>query len=267
MEKNKLALITGASNGIGYELSKIFARNGYNLILVARGEEKLQETKDHLADYKSEVSTYSADLSKYDEIINFKQWIDQNNIKIDVLVLNAGRGLGGSFINSTDLKEELNLIRLNIDSIVHMSKLFIGDMVKRNEGKVLMTSSISGTAPIPFEAVYGASKAFVNSFFFALRNEISITNVRMTLLLPGATETNFFENAGQSDTKVGSMDKDDPKDVAERAYYALDSNHEFVYGSDDAEYEGEVLNRALSASHKAQKHRKISEPGSAEDDN
>ena len=92
MEKNKLALITGASNGIGYELSKIFARNGYNLILVARGEEKLQETKDHLAEYKSEVITYSADLSNYEEITNLKQWIDENDIKIDVLVLNAGRG-------------------------------------------------------------------------------------------------------------------------------------------------------------------------------
>jgi len=264
MEKNKLALITGASNGIGYELSKIFARNGYDLILVARGEDKLEKTKSSLAEYNTNVTTYPADLSKFDDITALKKWTDEQDRMIDVLVLNAGRGLGGSFIDSTNIKEELNLVRLNVDSIIHMSKLFIGDMVQRNEGKVLMTSSISGTSPIPFEAVYGASKAFVNSFFFALRNEISTSNVRMTLLLPGATETNFFENAGQSNTKVGSMEKDDPKDVAERAYYALETNHEFVYGSDDAEYEGEVLNRALSASHKAQKHRKISEPGSAE---
>ncbi len=264
MKNEKLALITGASNGIGYELAKIFAKNNYNLILVSRGQEKLDKTKEDLIEFNSEVTTYSADLSNYDEIEKLKKWTIAQNIEIDTLVLNAGIGLGGDFIHSTDLDKELNLIRLNVDSIVHMFKFFLKDMVDKNYGNVLVTSSLSGTAPIPFEAVYGASKAFVNSFFYAIRNEIRTTNVHMTLLLPGATETNFFKNAGQAKTTVGSMKKDDPKDVAERAYYALTTRHEFVYGSDDAEYEGEVLNRALSESHKAQKHRIISEPGSAE---
>lgn len=263
MKNEKLALITGASNGIGYELAKIFAKNNYNLILVSRGQEKLDQTKNDLKKFDIKVTTYSADLSEFDEIEKLKNWVDQEQIVIDTLVLNAGIGLGGDFIKSTDLKKELNLIRLNVDSIVHMTKLFVGDMVRKNEGNVLITSSLSGTAPIPFEAVYGASKAFVNSFFYAIRNEIRTTNVHMTLLMPGATETNFFKNAGQADTTVGSMQKDDPKEVAERAYYALETHHEFVYGSEHAEYEGEVLNRALSESHKAQKHRIISEPDSA----
>ena len=166
MKNEKLALITGASNGIGYELAKIFAQNNFDLILVARGQKKLDETKKELEKFKVKVHTYAADLSSFDDIVSLKSWSTDAGHQIDVLVLNAGQGYGGDFIHSTLLERELELIRLNVDSVVHMSKLFIKDMVQKNKGKVLITSSVSGTAPIPFEAVYGASKAFINSFFY-----------------------------------------------------------------------------------------------------
>ncbi|PQA96990.1 short-chain dehydrogenase [Chryseobacterium shigense] len=260
MKNNKTALVTGASNGIGFELAKLLAKDNYNLVLVSRGEEKLEEAKQKLSTYGVEIRTKSSDLSVYEDIENLKNWVDQNNIDLDILILNAGQGYGGDFVHSTDLSRELSLIRLNVDSYVHMSKLFLKDMVDKNEGKVLMTSSVSGTTPIPFEAVYGATKAFVNSFFYAVRNELKTTNINMTLLMPGGTETNFFKNADMAQTKIGSMKKDKPEDVAERGYYALMSGHEYAYGSDDVEYEGDILNRMQSESQKAQRHRMISEP-------
>ncbi|KOS08070.1 short-chain dehydrogenase [Flavobacterium akiainvivens] len=262
MSNKKLALITGASNGIGFELAKLFAKDDYDLLLVSRGQEKLEAAKKELAIFNVSITTFAADLSKYDDIIRLKAWVEQQGYIINALVLNAGQGYGGDFLQKTELARELELIRLNVDSYVHLSKLFIKDLVRRNEGSVLMTSSVSGTAPIPYEAVYGASKAFVNSFFYALRNEIKTTNIKMTLLMPGATETNFFKNADMAETKVGSMKKDDPAEVAYRGYYALMSGHEYAYGSDEVEYEGDVLNRIQSESQKAQRHRLISHPDS-----
>lgn len=263
MNNRKLALITGASNGIGLELAKIFAKNDHDLIIVARDEDKLKKANEALSSFGGKVESYSADLSSYNDIETLKKWVDDKGYVLETLVINAGQGLGGAFINGTSLEKELSLIRLNIDSYVHLSKLFISDMVARKSGRVLMTSSVSGTAPIPFEAIYGATKAFVNSFFYAVRNEIKGSGVSMTLLMPGATETNFFKNAGQANTKVGSGKKDDPTEVAERAWYALMSDHEYVYGSDDTEYEGDILNRIQSESQKAQRHRLISAPDSA----
>ena len=260
---NKLALITGASNGIGFELAKIFAKNAYDIIAVARNEEKLNKACDEFRQFGGSVQGISVDLSNFDEVQSLKSKVDASGKKIDALVINAGQGLGGRFIGDTELSKELMLIRLNVDSYVHMSKIFLPDMIKNGGGHVLMTSSVSGTAPIPFEAVYGASKAFVNSFFWAIRNELKGNGLEMTLLMPGATETNFFKNAGQSDTTVGASQTTKPSEVAERAWYALMSGHEYVYGNDEAEYEGDVLNRIQSESQKAQRHRIISEPGSA----
>ncbi|MCA1179588.1 MULTISPECIES: SDR family NAD(P)-dependent oxidoreductase [unclassified Pantoea] len=259
----KTALITGASNGIGYELAKIFAKNGYNIIAVSRGEEKLNKACEELRKSGTEIFSYPADLSNYDDIESLKKRIDSESLSINAMVINAGQGLGGRFIGGTELSKELNLIRLNIDSYVHLSKVFLPELIKNGGGHVLMTSSVSGTSPIPFEAIYGASKAFVNSFFWAIRNELKGQGLNMTLLMPGATQTNFFNNAGQANTKVGASQPTTPEEVAERAWYALMSGHEYVYGSDDAEHEGDILNRIQSESQKAQRHRLISEPDSA----
>ena len=263
MSNNKLAFISGASNGIGFEIAKQFAKNSYDIIAVARNKEKLEKACDELRQHGGKVHAFSADLSSYEEIEKLKQQLDEAGFAIDALVINAGQGLGGRFINGTELAKELQLIRLNVDSFVHISKLFLPDMIKRGAGHVLMTSSVSGTTPVPFEAVYGASKAFVNSFFWAIRNELKGSGLSMTLLMPGATETNFFKNAGQANTAVGAKQKTKPSEVAERAWYALMSGHEYVYGDEETEYEGDILNRIQSESQKAQRHRIISEPDSA----
>ncbi|WP_380178259.1 SDR family NAD(P)-dependent oxidoreductase [Kalamiella sp. sgz302252] len=260
---NKIALITGASNGIGFELAKVFAKNNYDIVAVARNEEKLNRACDELRQYGTQIHAFSTDLSRYEEIEGLKQRVDKAGFVVDALVINAGQGLGGRFIGGTELEKELQLIRLNIDSYVHMAKIFLPALIERQKGHVLMTSSVSGTSPVPFEAIYGASKAFVNSFFWAIRNELKGSGLTMTLLMPGATETNFFKNAGQADTKVGASQPTKPEEVAERAWYALMSGHEYVYGSDEAEHEGDVLNRIQSESQKAQRHRLVSEPGSA----
>ncbi|OFC69386.1 SDR family NAD(P)-dependent oxidoreductase [Alteromonas confluentis] len=260
MTQKYTALITGTTNGIGYELAKIFAANNFDIISVARNEDKLKKLENELAEFGCRVHSIPTDLSSYEEIKSLKARVNELNVEIHSLVINAGQGLGGKFIGGTSLEKELSLIRLNVDSVVHMAKIFIPGMIKQGHGDVLMTSSVSGTTPIPYEAVYGASKAFVNSLFWAIRNEINGSPLHMTLLLPGATETNFFKNAGQASTQVGSGNKADPADVAKRAWYALSSRHEVVYGDDDAEWEGEVLNRNLSESQKAQRHRIISEP-------
>lgn len=268
MSNNPLALVTGATNGIGLALATEFARHQYDLVIVARDPSSLEQTRQSLAQtYGVEVHAFSADLSVYDDVEKLKADVDEAGLRIDALVINAGRGLGGAFIGGTELRKELELIRLNVDSYVHLSKLFIPQLVEKGKGHVLMTSSISATSPVPFEAVYGASKAFINAFFYAIRNELQGTGVAMTLLMPGPTETDFFKKAGQSRTKVGTMKKDDPAQVARRAWYALMTGHEFVYGSDEAEHEGEVLNRMMSESHKAQRHRLLSEPGSADNAN
>lgn len=263
MAANPIALITGASNGIGFELAKVFAKNGYDLITVARDESKLSRAGEELQKLGAKIYPYSVDLSDYTQIEALKKQTDAEGFDISALVINAGQGLGGRFIGGTALEKELSLIRLNVDSYVHLSKLFIPDLIKRGSGDVLMTSSVSGTAPIPFEAIYGASKAFVNSFFWAIRNELKGSGLNMTLLMPGATETNFFKNAGQANTAVGAGKKAEPQEVAERAWYALRSGHEYVYGDEQAEFEGDILNRMQSEAQKAQRHRLISEPESA----
>lgn len=265
MSNRNLALITGATNGIGLALAREFARHHYDLVIVARNPDKLKQTREALAQqFGIQVHAFQADLSLYEDVEHLKKRLDDARLSIDALVINAGQGLGGYFIGGTELSKELALIRLNVDSYVHLAKIFIPGLIEKGKGHVLMTSSISGTTPVPFEAVYGATKAFVNSFFYAIRNELQGSGISMTLLMPGATETNFFNNAGQARTTVGAMKKDDPAGVARRAWYALMTGHEFVYGSEEAEHEGEIINRMMSESHKAQRHRIISEPGSAD---
>ncbi|GMM36690.1 hypothetical protein DASC09_040150 [Saccharomycopsis crataegensis] len=244
----------------GFALSKIFAKNNYDIVAVARDSKKLEELKSKLSVDGCSVHTIEADLSKFDDIEKIKQVVESEKWDIETLVLNAGQGIGGDFVTQTKLDKELQLISLNANSMVHMSKIFLPKLIARGHGKIMMVSSVSGTTPIPYEAVYGATKAFVNSFFWAIRNEVKGYNIDMTLLLPGATETNFFVNAGLAETVIGSGKKDNVDEVAQRAWFALQSGHEYVYGSDLAEYEGDVLNRNQSESHKAQRHRYLSAP-------
>jgi short-subunit dehydrogenase len=223
-EVGKTALITGASSGIGRELATLFAKDGYNLVLVARSEDKLTELAEQFKQTygTSMVTVIEKDLSVpeasqeiYDEVIH-------KNITVNALVNNAGFGEYGVFATETDIQKELNVIQVNVTSLVHLTKLFLRDMVARNEGKILMLGSIVSIMPNPLMAVYGATKSFIYSFSEALRNETKDTAIGITVLMPPATDTDFFNKAGAMNTVAQEMARSNsPADVAKEGYDAL----------------------------------------------
>jgi uncharacterized protein len=220
--RNKYALITGATSGIGYELAKLFAKDGYNLLLVARSEERLQQVTDKLKQaYAVEVTPIAKDLFLSATASDIYNITKDMGIQVDVLVNDAGQGEWGPFVE-TSLERDLDVIQLNIASLVALTKYFLRDMVKRNEGKILQLGSEAGTTPAPLLAVYAATKAFVLSFSAALANELKDTNITITALLPGATDTDFFHKAKQEDT-VTYREKEllSPEEVAKDGYEAL----------------------------------------------
>ena len=173
-----LAVVTGASSGIGYELAKQFAQNGFDL-LVTSTDAKIDEAAQTFKGLGASVQTVQADLATYDGVETLYSQVKATGQPVDAIAINAGVGVGGEF-TKTDLQEELNLIDLNIKSSVHLAKRVVKDMVDRGTGKILFTSSIASLMPGPFEAVYAASKAFLRSFSEAIRNELKDTGVTVT---------------------------------------------------------------------------------------
>ncbi|MBV9849936.1 MAG: SDR family NAD(P)-dependent oxidoreductase [Armatimonadetes bacterium] len=256
------AVVTGGSSGIGLELAKQFARNGYDLLIAAEPQ-GLAEAGGELQALGAQVETVAVDLAAPDGVHTLWSRITSGGRPIDAIAINAGVGVGGRF-TETDGDEELNLINLNVVSTVHLAKHVVKDMVARGSGRILFTSSIAAVMPAPFEAVYGASKAFILSFSEALHNELKDTGVTVTALMPGPTETNFFHRADMDDTHVGASKKDDPADVARQGYEALMAGRDKVIaGSLKTKIQGrasEILPDAVTA----EQHRKMSEPGSAD---
>jgi uncharacterized protein len=262
VKKRPLAVVTGASSGIGFELAKQFARNGYNLLIVAENDE-IFSAADAIQHLNVDVTPLKIDLSVYDGVTELYTYIKTMRNPVDILAVNAGVGVGGDFAEDTSLDKELNLIHLNVLSSVHLTKLILKDMVQKSSGRILFTSSIAATMPGPFEAVYAASKAFIQSFAMAIRNEVMDRGVTVTCLMPGPTETQFFERANMEDTKVGRSEKDDPADVAREGYEALMAGKDHVVA-------GSFKNKLMTATSKvvpqkvsAEMHRKQSEPDSA----
>lgn len=220
--RNKYALITGATSGIGYELAKLFAKDSYNLVLVARSEDRLQEVTDKLKnEYSIEVTPLAKDLFDPAAAGEIYATTKEMNITVDVLVNDAGQGEWGPFA-TTSLERELNIVQLNINSLLSLTKYYLSDMLYRNEGKILQLGSEAGTTPMPLLAVYAATKAFVLSFSAALADELKSTNITITALLPGATDTDFFHKAGQDGTVVyNESELASPEDVAKDGYEAL----------------------------------------------
>ncbi|MBV9320258.1 MAG: SDR family NAD(P)-dependent oxidoreductase [Mycobacterium sp.] len=213
-----LAAITGASSGIGLELAKLFAQDGYNLVVAAE-DDGIQAVAGTLSELGVDVRPVQIDLRTPEGVEKLYQQATAEG-RLDAAALNAGVGQGGSFIDS-DLDDNLDIIDLNVRSTVHLAKLILPDMVRRNTGKLLFTSSIAATMPGPYQSVYHASKSFVQSLAEALQDELRDTDVTVTALMPGPTDTNFFRRAELGNTRIGRMPKDDPAEVARQAYEAL----------------------------------------------
>ena len=221
MNTGKFALITGATSGIGYELAKLFAQNGINLIIVARSEENLEKTANELrvAD-NIQVETIVADLfdpaaakTIYEKAVSYGP--------VEYLVNNAGQGEWGRF-HKTDLDRDLEIIQLNINSLVSLTHYFLKDMVAANSGRILQLASSYSKTPAPYMAVYAATKAFVLSFSEALVNELEETDVTVTALLPWATDTDWFHKAKADNTVIYKEgDLYSPAEVARAGYEAF----------------------------------------------
>ncbi|KAM3093068.1 SDR family NAD(P)-dependent oxidoreductase [Phormidesmis sp. 146-35] len=256
-----LAVVTGASSGIGYELAKQFAENGFDLLITAT-DSKINEMVQTFEQLGAQVKTVQADLASYEGVETLSDAIKATG-PVDAIAINAGVGIGGKFIE-TDLQKELNLIELNVVSSVHLAKRVVKPMVERGKGRILFTSSIAALMPGPFEAVYAASKAFLRSFSEALRNELKDTGVTVTALLPGPTDTNFFNRAEMDDTRAAASKKDDPAQVAKQGFEALMAGKdEVVAGSIMNKVQAAVV-QALPEPAKAAMHRQLTEPGSAD---
>ncbi len=259
---NKLAVVTGASSGIGYNLAKVFAENGYDLAIGAEdaGIEKAA------ADFKAlgvHVTAQKTDLATFDGCKNFWDGVEALDRKVDAVAINAGIGVGGLFVD-TDLEKEINLVRLNVESTVHLAKYAARKLVAQKDGKILITSSIAAEMVAPKEAVYAASKAFDLSFAKSLRYELKGTGVSVTALQPGPVDTNFFERADMGETKVGTEGKHDsePYNVAQQGYKALMAGDEHVYAASlKIKLEGAMMGMVPDAL-KAKMHEKMTEPAS-----
>jgi uncharacterized protein len=260
-----LAVITGASSGIGFELAKVFGENGHDLLIAAEDGELVQ-AQGALEASAPAVEAHRVDLATEAGVVELYRHIGNTGRPVDALALNAGVGAGGAFATETELADELRLIDLNVRSTVHLCKLVLADMVAREEGRILFTSSIASTMPGSFQAVYNASKSFVQSFALAIREELKDTGVTVTSLMPGPTETEFFERAGMEDTKVGAGRKDDPAEVARQGFEALMAGREKVVAGSFKNKVQAVAGRVVPYSRKAGLHRGMAEPGSAERD-
>ena len=259
-----LAVVTGASSGIGLELAKQFAEHDFDLVVAAE-DAGIEQAADVLRAFGAAVTPARVDLSTYEGCEQLVSQVAATGRPVEALALNAGVGSGGPF-EETDLRKELEVIAVNVTSTVHLAKRFIPEMVQRQRGKVLITSSIAATQPGPYEAVYAASKAFDQSFAEAIRSELKDSGVTVTSLMPGVTRTNFFKRASMTDTRAGGNEKmqDDPAKVAEQGFEALMKGEEKVVG-------GNPLNKVMAAagrltpdSGKAASHKLLSRPGSGE---
>jgi short-subunit dehydrogenase len=253
-------IVTGASTGIGLELARIAAENGYDL-LIAADEPRIAEAADELRTMGVEVTAVEADLATIagvDQLLQAAAPLGPPAI----LCANAGRGLGHAFLDQP-VEDWRRVVDTNITGTLYLIQQVARRMVAADEGRILITGSIAGFMPGAFQAVYNGTKAFIDSFSFALRNELQDTSVTVTCLMPGPTDTEFFRRAGMLDTKVGQDDKDDPAMVAHVGWTAMLNGEGDVVSGWKNRLQAAIAN-ITPAPLLAKQHRKMAEPGSGE---
>jgi short-subunit dehydrogenase len=250
-----LAVVTGASSGIGFELAKQCATNGFDLILAA--DEPLEDAADVCRQLGARVETVAVDLATIPGVDSLVDRIGGR--PVDALLANAGHGLGQAFLDQ-QWDEIQHVIDTNVTGTIYLIHRVGKQMQARGRGRILITGSIAGYMPGSFQAVYNATKAFVDSFSYALRNELKDSGVTVTCLMPGATETEFFTRAGMEDTKVGTDEKDDPADVAKDGFAAMMKGDGDVVSGWKNKIQTTVANVTPNEM-LAEQHRKMAEPG------
>jgi short-subunit dehydrogenase len=256
----KFAIITGASTGIGFELASIAAENGYDLLVVA-DEPLIESAAQDFRLHGVTVEAVDADLSTIEGVNTLLAAAAGR--RVDLLCANAGRGLGHGFLDQ-NVAEWRRVVDTNITGTLYLLQNVLKDMVARDDGKVLITGSIAGFIPGSFQAVYNGTKAFVDSFADALRNEIKdAKGVTVTTLMPGPVETEFFDRAGMLDTSVGASEsKSAPRDVARDGWDALMKGEAHIVSGWKNKIQAAVAH-VTPAAVLAEQHRKMAEPGSA----
>jgi uncharacterized protein len=252
------AIVTGASTGIGFELAKRCAKEGYDL-LIAADEPAIEQAAMSLRGAGAEVEAVQADLATTEGVD--KLYAATKGRTVDALLANAGRGLGRAFLDQ-DFNKARRVIDTNVTGTVYLIHKVGNDMRRRNSGRILITGSIAGFMPGSFQAVYNGTKAFLNSFSFALREELKDSKVTVTCLMPGATETEFFKRADMMDTDVGTTEKDDATEVANNGFEAMMKGEGDVVSGFKNKVQSAVAN-VMPAGVLASQHRKMAEPGSA----
>ena len=257
-----LAVVTGASTGIGLELARLCAKANYDLIIAA-DEELIDAAGQELSRSGVQCTPVQSDLATEEGVKSLTATIAQMGRPVDLLLANAGRGLGHAFLDQ-DLNEAMKVIHTNIDGTVRLIYAVAGAMRTRGQGKILITGSIAGLMPGTFQAVYNGSKAFLDSFSVALSNELKDSGVTVTCLMPGATETDFFERADMLDTKVGSSDKMAAAEVAKIGFDAMMKGELEVVAGFANKFRA-AMSHIAPDSALAQMHRGMAEPGSGKE--
>jgi short-subunit dehydrogenase len=258
MTESTFAVVTGASSGIGLELAVLLAGQGYDLLLCAE-DQGLEAAAERCRGAGVTVQTLQRDLRTPEAVEELYAAVAANGRPVDVAAVNAGVGRGGAFVD-TPLADLMEVVQLNVTSTMHLMHLLLTDMVERGDGRLLVTSSIASTMPGSFQAVYNASKSFVQSLAEALQDELKDTGVTITSLMPGPTETNFFSRADMDDTRLGESKKDDPAAVARQGLEALMAGKPKVVAASLTTKAQELATKVLPDQVKSAMHRKQAEP-------
>ncbi|KAB0677197.1 SDR family NAD(P)-dependent oxidoreductase [Aureimonas leprariae] len=258
--ERRLAVVTGASAGIGYELAKVCAGEGFDLVIAA-DDARIGTVAEEFRRLGARVEEVEADLSTTEGVDTLLAKVREIGRPVDALLANAGRGLGHGFLDQ-DFAEARKVVDTNIVGTIYLVQAIGRDMRARNAGRIMIVGSIAGFMPGSFQAVYNGTKSFLNSFSFGLRNELKETDVTVTCLMPGATETEFFDEADMKDTSVGASEKDDPAKVARDGFDAMMNGE----GDRVSGWKNKLITAAASvlpSGMLAEQHRKMSKPGSA----